>query len=90
MKQSSLSIETPTGKVKVVSSGSFVCSSPQSSIITQWVYLTEKHTLCVMWGSKEYFYKAVPLDVVVAMMKSESLAGFMNAEVKPHYEIMDT
>lgn len=86
MKQARLSIQTPTGKVGVVTSGSFVCFEPQSSIITQWVYLTEKHTLCVMWGSKNYHYKEVPFGIIAAMMRAESLAGFLNAEVKPHYE----
>lgn len=82
-----IAIETPTGTVGVTKNGSFVCTEPASAVITEWVYLAEKHVLSVTWGDKKYFYKEVPFSTVYAMMKAESLGKFLNAEVKPNYQV---
>lgn len=66
--------------------GSLVCHTPQSSIISEWCYLTEKRILAVTWGESDYHYYEVPFSTVHAMMSADSLAGFLNSEVKPNYE----
>lgn len=69
----------------MLSDGSLVCAFPVSSIISEWVYLSTRRTLCVTWGEARYHYHEVPFSTIHAMMSAESLAGFLNAEVKPNY-----
>lgn len=83
-----INIPTPTGDVSLSSlvGGGLTCTDPVSEIITEWTYLIGKQALFVKWGNTEYHYKGVPFSVVHAMMMTESLGKFLNAEVKSKYE----
>lgn len=65
--------------------GSLVCLSPVSTIITEWVWVAKFQRLFVTWGETEYQYHEVPFSTIHAMMSADSLAKFLNAEVKPNY-----
>jgi hypothetical protein len=82
-----LVIETKTGQVRVDHDGSLACSFPESDIITGWSWWNTE-VLSVFWGDKQYLYCGVPFSTVHAMMNAESLGKFLNAEVKPKYEVL--
>ena len=80
-------ITTPSGTVTIDPTDGYMTSTPNSEAVTRWSFFPKYESLHVTWGDKNYIYSGVPFIVVARLLATDSVGRFLNAEVKPNYEV---